>query len=105
MPRSALTAKRRLRVVGDIACDPDSDYNPVPVYSRVTSWEEPVRRVHDDPPLDVMAIDNLPSMLPREVSEDFAAQLLPTLLRLDDPDAGVWRRAQTDFEKHVSAAD
>ena len=28
------TAPRRLTVIGDVACDPDSDYNPVPVYDR-----------------------------------------------------------------------
>ncbi len=37
----------------------------------------------DDPPLDVMAIDNLPSLLPVESSEDYAGQLLPALLTLD----------------------
>ncbi len=93
VPPEALAAPRRLSVVGDIACDPDSDYNPVPVYSRPTSWAEPVIRVHPAPPLDVMAIDNLPSLLPRESSQDFADQLLPALKALDKLDEGVWGRA------------
>jgi saccharopine dehydrogenase (NAD+, L-lysine-forming) len=101
VPRSALTAPRALTVVGDVACDPDSDYNPIPVYTQATSWEEPVIRVHDAPPLDVMAIDNLPSLLPRESSEDFAAQLLPSLRMLDRLDAGVWGRAKAEFDRHV----
>jgi saccharopine dehydrogenase (NAD+, L-lysine-forming) len=45
--------------------------------------------------LDVTAIDNLPSMLPRESSEDFANQLLPFLM---DTDGDVWQRAQAAFE-------
>ena len=73
------------------------------VYDRTTTWEEPVIRVHDAPPLDVMAIDNLPSMLPKESSEDFAAQLLPHLLELEALEAGVWGRAQATFAKHIAA--
>ena len=60
--------------------------------------------MHADPPLDVMAIDNLPSLLPRESAEDYAAQLLPTLLTLDDLDEGVWQRAQAEYEKHAAEA-
>lgn len=95
-------APRALRVIGDIACDPDSAFNPVQVYDRATTWEEPALRVHDDPPLDVMAIDNLPSMLPRESSEDFAGQLLDTLLALPDRDNAVWARARDLFARHVA---
>jgi saccharopine dehydrogenase (NAD+, L-lysine-forming) len=101
VPREALDAPRALRVIGDIACDPDSDYNPIPVYDRATTWDAPVLRVHETPPLDVMAIDNLPSLLPAESSRDFSAQLLPWLLALDDLGAGVWGRAATEFHKHI----
>ncbi|UYV37647.1 saccharopine dehydrogenase [Rhodobacteraceae bacterium D3-12] len=104
VPKSALTAPRALTAIGDIACDPDSDYNPVPIYSEATSWTAPVFRAHDTPPLDVMAIDNLPSMLPVESSEDYAAQLLPSLLTLSTLTQGVWARAETEFSKHVKGA-
>ncbi|MAU52433.1 MAG: saccharopine dehydrogenase [Roseovarius sp.] len=102
VPREVLTAPRRLTVVGDVACDPDSDYNPVPVYDRATSWEAPVIRVHGSPVLDIMAIDNLPSLLPRESSEDFAAQLLPSLMALERIEGGVWGRARAVFDRHVT---
>lgn len=101
VPASALTTHRSLSVVGDVACDPDSDYNPVPIYSQATSWAAPVTRVHDNPPMDVMAIDNLPSLLPVESSEDYAAQLLPSLLTLTDLESGVWRRAEKTFQTHT----
>ena len=101
VPQSALPADRTLSVVGDVACDPDSDYNPVPVYDAATTWEDPVVRAHDTPPLDVMAIDNLPSLLPRESSEDFAEQLLPWLQALDNLDGGVWGRANATFQTHM----
>lgn len=97
----ALASRRRLTVIGDIACDPDSDYNPVPVYSAATDWQAPVVRVADDPPLDVMAIDNLPSLLPVESSEDYAAQLLPSLRSIDRLDERVWGRAKATFDEHM----
>ena len=102
VPKSALNAERKLSVIGDIACDPDSDYNPIPVYNQATSWAQPVNRVADDPVLDVMAIDNLPSLLPLESSIDFANQLLPTLETVDDLGAPVWSRVNDIFQTHVS---
>jgi saccharopine dehydrogenase (NAD+, L-lysine-forming) len=100
VPADAPASARRLTVIGDIACDPTSDFSPIRVYDRVTDWEAPALRVHGDPPLDVMAIDNLPSLLPVESSEDFAAQLLPSLLTLGRLDEGVWGRARAEFERH-----
>lgn len=102
VPQSSLGQARNLSVIGDVACDPGSDYNPVPVYDRATTWEDPVIRVASDPMLDVMAIDNLPSLLPVESAEDFAAQLLPSLLTLGDLEAGVWGRAAETFRAHLS---
>lgn len=101
---SAKTAPRALRVIGDIACDPTSDFSPIRLYDRVTDWAAPARRVHDEPPLDVMAIDNLPSLLPLESSQDYARQLLPALLTLDRIDTGVWGRAKAAFATHIATA-
>ncbi len=102
IPAEATRAARKLRVIGDIACDPTSDFSPIKVYDRVTTWAEPALRVHDDPVLDVTAIDNLPALLPRESSQDFAAQLLPALQTLDAPDAGIWARAKAEFDSHIA---
>ena len=102
VPASALSEPRQLSVIGDIACDPDSNYNPIPVYDRATTWHNPALRVHQTPLLDVMAIDNLPSLLPVESSQDYAAQLLPVLTQLPKLDQGIWGRAAATFQSHVS---
>jgi len=73
----------------------------VPVYNEATTWDAPATRVHDTPPLDVMAIDNLPSLLPLESSHDYAGQLLPSLLTLDDLGTGVWARAEATFNDNI----
>lgn len=103
VPSSALTSPRTLGVVGDIACDPGSQYNPIPLYNQVTTWDTPVTRVCNQPVLDIMAIDNLPSLLPLESSLDFSAQLLPALLQLNNLDAGVWGKAEEIFMQKSQA--
>jgi saccharopine dehydrogenase (NAD+, L-lysine-forming) len=103
VPETAKSTTRALTVIGDIACDPDSDFSPIKVYDRTTTWNEPALRVADAPPLDVTAIDNLPSMLPVESSEDYANQLLPSLLQLSDLNADVWGRANDTFLEHIKA--
>ncbi|MCQ0969469.1 saccharopine dehydrogenase (plasmid) [Paracoccus sp. TK19116] len=102
VPADAVRPGRALTVIGDVACDPTSDFSPIKVYDRTTDWAQPALRVADHPPLDVVAIDNLPSLLPRESSEDYAAQLLPVLQQLDALDAGAWGRARATFDRHVS---
>ncbi|WP_333867580.1 saccharopine dehydrogenase [Cypionkella sp.] len=100
VPASAKTDARALTVIGDIACDPTSDFSPIKVYDRVTEWDAPALRVADAPPLDVTAIDNLPSLLPVESSMDYAAQLLPSLATLGALETGVWGRAMAEFTRH-----
>ena len=101
VPLAARSGPRALRVIGDIACDPTSDFSPIKVYDRATDWEAPALRVWDSPPLDVTAIDNLPSMLPVESSQDYAGQLLASLLTLGDLEAGVWGRAKAEFQRNL----
>jgi len=100
--KADIESTRKLSVIGDIACDPDSDYNPIPIYKAATSWSNPSETIHNDPPLAVMAIDNLPSLLPKESSIDFASQLLPYLKELDNLDSGVWRKAEETFRENIT---
>ncbi|MDF1727792.1 MAG: saccharopine dehydrogenase [Sulfitobacter sp.] len=105
VPKESLGQTRDLTVIGDIACDPDGDYNPIPIYDRATTWDAPALRVQDAPPMDVVAIDNLPSMLPLESAQDYAGQLLPVLLELEGDPGDTWSRARKIFADHVSALD
>ncbi|MER5648735.1 saccharopine dehydrogenase [Streptosporangium sp. NPDC002524] len=88
---------RRLSVISDVTCDFTSDRNLLPVYDRPTDWHRPVRRLREGPPpVDVIAIDNLPSLVPREASEDFSADLLPHL-RLLGVRTPAWQRCLEMF--------
>ncbi|GAA3835064.1 saccharopine dehydrogenase [Nocardioides panacisoli] len=105
--RADLDHERRLRVLADVTCDVTGPTNMLPVNTEITTWEEPVRHLHDGTadhaaaPLEVIAIDNLPSLLPREASEGFSADLTPHLLGLADEGgpSGPWRAAARAFDE------
>ena len=96
-----IDSPRKLGIIGDIACDPDSDYNPIPIYNAPTSWSNPGLNIASNPPLDVMAIDNLPSLLPKESSIDFAEQLFPYLMEFDKKHNEVWERSKAIFNQKM----
>lgn len=88
---------RRLRTLCDVTVDVGSPLNVLPVYDRTTEWTDPVRRLRKEPPLDLIAIDNLPSLLPRESSADFSSALLPQLLQFET--GGPWGRCRDRFHQ------
>jgi saccharopine dehydrogenase (NAD+, L-lysine-forming) len=93
---------RRLSVVADVTCDVGSSCNALPIYDAPTSWDRPVSRLHEGPPpLDLIAVDNLPSLLPRESSTDFSASLLPRLLELHGF-AAPWQRCERTYREASS---
>ncbi|RJQ81965.1 saccharopine dehydrogenase [Pseudonocardiaceae bacterium YIM PH 21723] len=87
-----------LRVIADVTCDVGSAANTLPIYDDITTWRDPARRLHDDPVLDIIAIDNLPTLLPRESSTAFSAELRDHLLTIDEPDSP-WARCATLFRE------
>ncbi len=95
-----LTRARNLCVVSDVSCDPLSPMNPLPIYKSTTTFMQPVTRLiaqtGPQPALDLTAIDHLPSLLPRESSEDFSSQLLPHLMTLSQG-SDVWERPAVLF--------
>ncbi len=96
---------RRLGVIADVSCDPYGSYNPLPLYQRCTTLQDPcLRLIERAPPLDVIAIDHLPSLLPGESSLDFSEQLLPSLLRLQHPEGEEWQRARTLFHERLETS-
>ncbi|KAK6456255.1 Saccharopine dehydrogenase (lysine--2-oxoglutarate reductase) [Scheffersomyces xylosifermentans] len=96
---------RKLRSIVDVSADTTDPNNPIPVYSVVTTFNDPTVLVSTTagPKLSVCSIDQLPSFLPREASESFSRDLLPSLLELPERHtATVWTRARAVFEKHVT---
>ncbi|MDV9189589.1 saccharopine dehydrogenase [Streptomyces sp. SR27] len=97
--------RRRLSVIPDVTCDVGSELNALPVYDHVTDWDHPVERLREEPqPLDVIAIDNLPSLIPAEASRAFSADLWPHLLSLREG-SDVWERCLGAFRRAAVSLD
>ncbi|EGV62891.1 Saccharopine dehydrogenase [Yamadazyma tenuis] len=96
---------RRLTTIVDVSGDATNPYNPIPVYETITSFKQPTVEIEtsEGPRLSVCSIDHFPSLLPREASETFSTDLVPSLLELPNRDtAGVWVGAERLFERHVA---
>lgn len=80
LTRDLLKKERHLVSISDVGCDPTGPCNPLPIYQSITTMDQPTITIDENGPLDITAIDHLPSILPRESSQDFCEQLLPHLL-------------------------
>ncbi len=102
-----LTENTRLGVISDVSCDPLSKFNPLPLYRKPTSWQQPFLTIDQNGAnVDLIAIDNLPALLPRESSIEFSSLLLPYLKTLGaqghDP---VWQATEQAFRKACREKD
>lgn len=76
----------------------------MPIYTVATTFDNPTVPVDgvENPPVSVISIDHLPSLLPRESSEAFSGDLLPYLLKLNDwRNDAVWAGAKKLFDEKV----
>lgn len=100
--------KRRFSVLADVSCDYDSANNPFPFYCEGTTHEVPALRCFEGSSgeegnslsMDVVAIDNLPTLIAKEAATEYSQQLVHQLLNLNktrsDP---VWLGALAHFKK------
>ena len=98
---------RQLSVIVDVSCDTTNPNNPIPIYDKCTTFDDPTLLIPCSPaaPIDVVAIDHLPTLLPREASEAFCKDLMPTLLSLKDrAQSSVWQRAEKLFRQKMEEA-
>ncbi|CAG8655526.1 11502_t:CDS:2 [Racocetra fulgida] len=131
LTKEMLDSPRRLSVIVDVSCDNTNPNNPIPVYTGNTTFGNPTIAVEtkyvcltllniivenilnsllcstrNTHPLDVISIDHLPTLLPRESSEQFTTDLLPSLLELTNRDtARVWVDVEKLFRQKASLID
>ncbi|KAF8423946.1 hypothetical protein L210DRAFT_3765598 [Boletus edulis BED1] len=98
MPTSTSTLNR-CSIVVDVSCDTTHPFDPIlPIYDINTTFSNPTVPVELGnvvPSLAVTSIDHLPTLLPREASEQFSADLLPSLMeppKRQSPRVGPMRR-------------
>ncbi|KKZ61181.1 saccharopine dehydrogenase (NAD+, L-lysine forming) [[Emmonsia] crescens] len=102
---SLKSPNRKLSVVCDVSCDTTNPNNPIPIYNMNTTFDKPTISLPlSNPPLSVISIDHLPSLLPAESSNAFSADLLPCMLEIKNRDSHpVWQRAEKLFREKVKA--
>ncbi|KAL7420257.1 Saccharopine dehydrogenase [Cryptotrichosporon argae] len=105
---AAAGPERRLSVVVDVSCDTTNPHNPIPIYDINTSFPEPTVEVDTKgvgKRCTVISIDHLPTLLPRESSEQFSKDLLPSILQLPNrAEAPVWVNAEKLFRQKLQEA-
>ena len=68
-------------LIVDISCDYNKSNNPINIYKEATTFENPVYKYNDS--VDIIAINNLPSLLPIDSSIYFSNILTILLLEYD----------------------
>lgn len=98
---------RKLSIISDVSCDTTNPNNPIPVYTINTTFDKPTVPVETSNPypLEVCSIDHLPTLLPRESSNMFSQDLLPTMLALKERSTNpVWQGAEKLYREKLEAA-
>ena len=73
LTQSDLSAPHKLSIICDITCDMGNPRNTLPLYSAYTTKNKPVRRIENS--IDLIAINNLPSLEPIVSSQQFSSIL------------------------------
>jgi hypothetical protein len=71
---------------------------PFPIYNEASSWKNPVLRISDK--VEIIAIDNLPSLLPKDSSDEFSKILVDLILKEKDCQK-IWKGAADVFYKTI----
>jgi saccharopine dehydrogenase (NAD+, L-lysine-forming) len=106
LTKKNLAKNKKLSIIGDISCDSSSPYNPLPLYESSTTFSQPTVRVAAaNNAIDIMAIDNIATLLPKESSRAMCEQIFPYLCELfimkDDLKYSPWEKALAKFRKYV----
>ena len=63
----------KLSIIVDISCDINAKNNPIRLKYKATTFEQPIFKINNR--IDIIAIDNLPSLLPNDSSKEFSTKL------------------------------
>jgi len=68
---------KNLKIIVDISCDIYAKNNPINIPYSLTSFSKPICKYKN---IDIIAIDNLPTLLPKDSSKEFSNNLKNLLL-------------------------
>lgn len=75
----------------DISCDNKMDNNPIRLYNENGTWQNPVCNVpYREIPVDIISINNLPSLLPKDSSKYFSSRCVELIKQINDDPYNYW---------------
>lgn len=86
-------------VIVDISCDYNNPYNPIKIYNNKTTWIEPVYVYNEY--VDIIAIDNLPSLLPFDSSNEFSSIMVELLKTYNNDIYSYWENNLKIFNQKI----
>lgn len=87
-------------VISDISCDYNNPNNPIKIYHNKTSWEKPI--YSHDKYVDIIAIDNLPSLLPFDSSIEFSSKMIKLLKTYNNDEFNYWNNNYEFYKKKIN---
>ena len=82
-------------IISDISCDYSKPNNPINIYSENTTWENPVFQYNGF--VDIIAINILPSLLPKESSDFFSSKCVELLNCIHNDENLYWKNNELVF--------
>lgn len=86
-------------IIVDISCDNYINNNPIKLYKNNTTWNSPVYKYNDK--VDIISIENLPSLLPYDSSKYFSKLCCQLLLQYNDDKNNYWNNLKKIYYENV----
>ncbi len=86
-------------IISDVSCDYTKPNNPIKLYNKSTTWNNPVFKPNEY--IKIIAIDNLPSLIPKESSKYFSNLFVKILNEYPDDFNKIWKKNYNFFIKNI----
>ena len=97
---SKYTEFKKPIIIVDVSCDYLKANNPIQLYNKNTTWTEPVYSYNKF--VDIIAINNLPSLLPKDSSTFFSNKCVELLEEYKQPIVGYWNDNEKIYNDNIN---
>jgi saccharopine dehydrogenase (NAD+, L-lysine-forming) len=77
-----LESFKKLSIINDVSCDITALNNPIKLDYRLTTFKNPIYKFNEK--IDIICIDNLPSLLPIDSSTEFSNKLTELIIGINN---------------------
>jgi saccharopine dehydrogenase (NAD+, L-lysine-forming) len=91
---------KNLSLITDVSCDIFAVNNPIKLNYNLTTFQKPVFKLNQN--IDIICIDNLPSLLPIDSSTEFSNKLTPLILMINNDNNILWNNLEILYYKKIN---